>query len=319
MAERSTSRVPSVAGEHAPDVSLVTIGAVAAQLSVPSTTLRTWSRRYGLSPTGRTAGGHRRFNPEDVQRLHVMVHLLGLGVAAGSAAQKARDALPADLARSWAVAPGQAAFDHLLRSGPVAVVEALVAAAQVLDPTTIDALTGLSIDRSGVEVAWDQVMAPFLACLSVLRLEVGADEVAGAVVEQLAIERLVGVLSSPHRQARSGPSVLLAGLGDGGHALPLLVVQGALDTDHVPTVNLGRRTPAATVARAVSRLAPAAVFLWSEQPPEDDDGIWSLVGATGQVPLVVVGSPDPRRGGLLGTGAPTSTAARVLAAIRGAL
>ncbi len=68
------------------------VAAVARRLGVAPATLRTWDRRYGLGPSGRTAGSHRRYTPEDVARLLVMRRLTLEGVAPVDAARAALDA-----------------------------------------------------------------------------------------------------------------------------------------------------------------------------------------------------------------------------------
>ena len=40
----------------------LTVAAVARRLGVAPATLRTWDRRYGLGPTERVAGSHRRYS-----------------------------------------------------------------------------------------------------------------------------------------------------------------------------------------------------------------------------------------------------------------
>ena len=52
-----------------------TISEVAEALSVSPLTLRSWERRYGLLAPARTAGNHRRYSDEDVDRLTVFVAL----------------------------------------------------------------------------------------------------------------------------------------------------------------------------------------------------------------------------------------------------
>jgi len=59
---------------------------------VAPATLRTWDRRYGLGPSARTAGSHRRYTPEDVARLLVMRRLTLEGVAPVDAAKAALEA-----------------------------------------------------------------------------------------------------------------------------------------------------------------------------------------------------------------------------------
>ncbi len=69
---------------------MLTVAAVARRLGVAPSTLRTWDRRYGLGPSGHTAGSHRRYSADDLARLVVMRRLTVEGVPSGEAAQIAR-------------------------------------------------------------------------------------------------------------------------------------------------------------------------------------------------------------------------------------
>ena len=72
-----------------PDVPVLAVSAVARRLGVAPATLRTWDRRYGLGPSTRTTGSHRRYGVEDVARLDLMRRLVNSGVAPGDAARAA--------------------------------------------------------------------------------------------------------------------------------------------------------------------------------------------------------------------------------------
>lgn len=54
-------------------------GAVASILGMPVTTLRVWERRYRLTQSAVSPGGHRLYSPEDVQRLALIKRLTDLG------------------------------------------------------------------------------------------------------------------------------------------------------------------------------------------------------------------------------------------------
>ena len=93
----------------------LTAGAVARRLGVAVTTLRTWHQRYGLGPSHHVPGQHRRYTPEDMDRLQVMRRLTAQGVAPAEAAAWARRVpVPIDVST-----PLTAAFP----AGPGAVVE----------------------------------------------------------------------------------------------------------------------------------------------------------------------------------------------------
>ena len=66
----------------------MSIGEVARRTGVTVPTLRAWERRYGLLLPVRTAGGHRRYRDEDVQRVLAVLDLTGQGWAVGAAARR---------------------------------------------------------------------------------------------------------------------------------------------------------------------------------------------------------------------------------------
>ncbi|MFC4057388.1 MerR family transcriptional regulator [Planomonospora corallina] len=70
------------------------IGAVSRRLGVPAPTLRTWNLRYGLGPSRRSPGGHRRYDSADLWRLEEMNRLIRSGVPAADAARLVLSAHP---------------------------------------------------------------------------------------------------------------------------------------------------------------------------------------------------------------------------------
>jgi DNA-binding transcriptional MerR regulator len=64
------------------------IGEVARRTGVTVVTLRAWERRYGLLRPIRTAGGHRRYSDEDVQRVLALLDLIAQGWTVGAAARQ---------------------------------------------------------------------------------------------------------------------------------------------------------------------------------------------------------------------------------------
>ena len=47
-------------------------GEAARRIGVAVTTVRTWDRRYGLGPSYREPGRHRRYSQDDLARLELM-------------------------------------------------------------------------------------------------------------------------------------------------------------------------------------------------------------------------------------------------------
>ena len=153
MAAARSGREPS--NQRLDDGIRLTVAAVAGRLGVAASTLRTWERRYGLGPSARTAGRHRRYDADDISRLETMRRLTGEGVA------------PADAAR---VALGQGADD------PLAAVPARGddAAEGVLDPLSLAAaaveaddarlrrMIARAVGSEAVLTAWQTLVRPAL-------------------------------------------------------------------------------------------------------------------------------------------------------------
>lgn len=75
------------------------IGECAKAFGLSTATLRAWETRYGLEPSDRSAGGHRRYTCEDLEKLRVMTTLMDRGVPAREAAafaMESRGVLAAD-------------------------------------------------------------------------------------------------------------------------------------------------------------------------------------------------------------------------------
>lgn len=76
---------PRVAPSPTPELSWP-VGVVAERAGTTPSTLRSWDRRYGVGPSDRTNGNHRRYTHLDVLRVLTMGRLIGQGVPAQAAA-----------------------------------------------------------------------------------------------------------------------------------------------------------------------------------------------------------------------------------------
>ncbi|TQJ07792.1 B12 binding protein [Lapillicoccus jejuensis] len=76
---------PRVAAAPPPELSWP-VGVVAERAGTTPSTLRSWDRRYGVGPSDRTNGNHRRYTHLDVLRVLTMGRLIGQGVPAQAAA-----------------------------------------------------------------------------------------------------------------------------------------------------------------------------------------------------------------------------------------
>lgn len=70
------------------DETAFSIGDLARRSGVPVNTIRSWEQRYGLLSPARSAGGHRRFNDEDVRRIGAVRQLVSEGVSLAAAAER---------------------------------------------------------------------------------------------------------------------------------------------------------------------------------------------------------------------------------------
>ncbi len=76
----------------------------------------------------------------------------------------------------------------------------------------------------------------------------------------------VGRLAEP----LNARTVLLACADDEEHSLPLYALAAALAERGVRTTMLGARTPPPALADAISRIGPAAAFIWSQTAATGD-------------------------------------------------
>ena len=254
----------------------LTAGAVARRLGVAVTTLRTWHQRYGLGPSQHVPGQHRRYTPEDMDRLQVMRRLTAQGVAPAEAAAWARrvpvpvevvapvPSAPLDLAWPRPEMPIVVSRDGggrsiaVGRAGPAA--RGLARAAMRLDAPAQRDILEMTVAAHGVVAAWDQVILPVL---------IGIGERYAATQRFVEVEHLIsrcvtevlGAVSRPPSDQL--PRVLLAAADEEQHTLPLEALAAALAETGVGSRLLGARVPPQALGDAVARTGPTAVVVWS--------------------------------------------------------
>jgi DNA-binding transcriptional MerR regulator len=81
-----------------PDHPVFSIGAVARVLGIPVTTLRTWEDRYGVVVPERSAGGHRLYSRQQLERLRFLRDRMSTGLSAADAHRLLRDRLQVGVA-----------------------------------------------------------------------------------------------------------------------------------------------------------------------------------------------------------------------------
>ncbi|MEE1938454.1 MerR family transcriptional regulator [Streptomyces sp. TRM 70361] len=279
--------------EHpGPSPAGLSTGAVARRLGVSSTTLRSWDRRYGLGPTGRTDGRHRRWSPRDVAVLELMCRLTASGVPPAEAARQARapgsPPTPAPAPEPPpeplpAAPPPRTGGGNTLPVGSGAGPECrgLARAAVRLDAPALDRLLDRAIAEHGVVGAWEEVITPALRAAGrkwAASNDTTADTSDGAAGERYAeVEHLLSwhVSSAlrrvtarprpgPEPSPAPGPPLLLACAPGETHTLPLEVLTAALNERGLPVRMFGAAVPPGALEEAVRRTGPAAVVLWSQ-------------------------------------------------------
>ena len=273
------------------------VSAAARRIGVAASTLRTWDRRYGISPSMRTAGDHRRYTLEDLDLLERMHQLMVGGMPPGDAARAA--AAGAGLA-------GPAEFDEVaadvVQLRPSADYQrSLERAATGLDSNAASDIIRRCIDGNGVVWAWEEVIAPVLRTI-------GARSAGGGDGDGIDVEHHLShiVIRELVRQAEvrepvNPRPVLLAAAADEEHTLPLFALSAALAERSIACRVLGGRTPDGALAAAVRRTGPVAVFIWAQSCPATD--LEHAVPTTRPAAAVFVGGP-----GWAGVDRPAETA-----------
>ncbi|MBB2744275.1 UNVERIFIED_ORG: hypothetical protein FHR35_004111 [Microbispora rosea subsp. rosea] len=307
------------------------IGAVSRRLGVPASTLRTWNLRYGIGPSRRSPGGHRRYDDADLRRLEEMNRLIRAGMPPADAARQALRPRPAPGERAASPAGEGAAappeppgrpespgpfesprpFEFPRPPETPRPPEPSVPSASAVRPapelgllsavmlaraaTALDAATvnaGLDAALAAHGVVWTWERLVLPVFAAVTRRQ--QDTGAGIDVEHLFSDRLQAALARFSARAPSPVHprpVLLAGAEEEQHVLPIHALAAALGVLGVETRVLGARTPYTALADAMRRLGPAAVFVWSQMRETGDPA--PLAGLPGLRPAcrVVVGGP----------------------------
>ena len=257
-----------VADDGYEPVDYLSVGEVADLLGVAPATLRSWGRRYGLVPAARTEGGHRRYTPDEVDRLRRMQELVGCGVMPAAAARQVLSEAATQPGRtdgSGAVVPVR--LRALPGSRPLAVAGASAdarALARAVSRLDVEAAGGQVRDmlvRRGAEVTWAGVVSPVLRAIAAARRRDGSEGVEGALAEAVtqAVRGYCGFLPAPGRDR----PILLAGAPDETRTLPLHIMRAALAERRVGSVLLGA-VPAEVVSFEARRVGARQVLVWRE-------------------------------------------------------
>lgn len=212
-------------------------------LGVPSPTLRSWERRYGIPSTSRSDGGHRRYAAEDLAQLRLMRDEIARGRRAGDAALVVRRLLSD-------VGPGAR---H---------VAALLAGSKAMDPAAIRCALDDASAEVGVAAAIDEVLMPGMRRIGAWwesgRCDVGQEHLTTEVARGWLSRESAGI-----RVAKADHPVVLACGPRDLHTLGLEALALLLARDGHGCRVLGARTPERTLVTAVRATSAAAAVVVS--------------------------------------------------------
>ncbi|MCL2454795.1 MAG: MerR family transcriptional regulator [Micrococcales bacterium] len=258
----------------AEQVPLLAVAAVARRLGVAPATLRTWDRRYGLGPSEHTAGAHRRYTANDVERLMVMRRLTLAGVAPADAARAAMDTDPG-------------AADHL--AGVSRTPSAVVEAAMDADSSRLASLLQLN-GAQDVIAWWTDLVAPargLLARRTVLDRPGHEADLAVQMAVCVAIRDRMSAVAAPP----TGGVVLL--LAPPGVARPLVLHAVAAAVGGVDARMVSGPMSARHLVELVVMTRARAVVTVSDQRDADLSLIEALAAERPDLPqLVLVPTED---------------------------
>jgi DNA-binding transcriptional MerR regulator len=287
-------------------------GQAARRIGVAATTVRSWDRRYGLGPSRRQPGRHRRYDQHDLARLMLMRRLTSDGVAPAEAARLARETRDLQDLEQAGDAPAPAEREEVRGRGAEVpgrgaevpgrgaevpgrgaevpgrgaevpgrgTAKGLRRAALALDPGDVDRILDLALSR-GASGAWTAVIAPALRHIGSRHAAAGRYIAA----EHLLSRAVSAALARVPRPA--GPAPILLGCApEEQHSLPLEALAAALAERGSPSRILGARVPANALRDAIARTGPTAVLVWAHGPATAD--YQQLTAAAGARPRPAV-------------------------------
>jgi MerR family transcriptional regulator, light-induced transcriptional regulator len=249
----------------------IRLAQLAAATGLSPLVIRAWERRYGFPRATRTTGGHRRYTPSEVARLHRAVLLIRAGF-------RPREAI--ERAMGEGLRLPQMERDERLQE--------LLAEGQ-----PAEGLAQLSsIEHAlGFEEALEEVILPALNAVgegwATGRFSVAQEHAATSVIASW-LGTVRATLPSPEPAA---PTVLLGAAPFERHGLPPLALEVLLSRRGIAAASLDADVPISALVGAVRLRRPAAVVISVSRP---NSLLAETVAALASVeprPLVYVGGP----------------------------
>lgn len=243
------------------------------QTGVAPSTLRSWDRRYGLSPSAREDDGAARYSAHDVAMVHEVRRLVDAGWKAARAVSHVRGLD----GREMSVA-------QLMSQESKAGYGALALAAGAMYPALAEEAVRDAFASRSFEDAVDDWLMPGLRDLG-SAWEAGMVDVAGEHLVSGIVERF---LSRAFDEAgRSRGPLLVCGLPQGAyHGLPLLAFATAARRRGLDVLFLGTDVPLSSFV-AVHELRDPAAYVVGVPRSRDRRAARALVEELGKRPRTV--------------------------------
>jgi len=250
---------------------LLNIAAISRRTGVAPDTLRKWESRYGVLRPTRTAGGQRRYDEADVQRVEWLRDRISEGWRIGEAARM----LDAETS----------ALDD-----PAELLDALTVAIRDVDLPSVTATLDQAFAVLPLEQALTEVVTPALSWTGEAwhrgELSIAQEHAISAKVRAHLTRLVADARADVH-----GVAVLACGPGE-YHDLGLLMLAVALRADGWRVEYLGADTPADTAIEFAERIS-ATMLCFSTARDASVEALRASLGAQtseSTVPIVIGGA-----------------------------
>ncbi|MEE2787177.1 MAG: MerR family transcriptional regulator, partial [Myxococcota bacterium] len=199
---------------------------------VPATTIRAWEKRYGCPAPIRSAGGHRLYSTDDVDRVRRIRKLT-------------QDGLPVSIAieRLSQITQVRPRHDRPTDDDPNLVArQRILEAVNRFDPEHIEMEIRRALMLGSPHAVYKEVLIPVMATLSDNE---ETDSDLFVAQSHLVSEVMRRAAQDLHRVSRPGNPIataVLACVTDESHTLPLYVIALGLHQRGIRTVVLGAQT-----------------------------------------------------------------------------
>ena len=246
MSDQSPDNQQAPSGERGEP--RLNIGAVERATGIPSSTLRTWERRYGFPDPERTESGHRRYAPSIVGRLRLVSRALDHGYRPSQVVPLPARELEELVEPTQKPASSSPSADTDDVHGPEWLEEWMHEIA-TLDGDALTAAFREAWTRQGGLRFIEERIVPLLDRLG----EAWRNGEIGIAHEHQASEQIRDFLSSkwrPLSERSAGPSAVCATLPGEDHVLGIHIVSTVLAMAGCHIVFLGGNTPPGELLQA---------------------------------------------------------------------